>query len=92
MKREEAIPYVVHVVDDARSAESYRDERHAEIAHQENTRLVGWQCGFETMFIAVHSYLPDVRMGEEDAIEIALEYINEKKWFDAEPREPDYVI
>ncbi len=55
--------------------------------------LVGWQCGFEPLFVAVHSYL-DVRLDESDACDMAQEYLDERGWIDGSDRdhEPDHVI
>lgn len=53
--------------------------------------LVGWQCGFEPLFVAVHSYL-DVRLDDDEAIELATDYLVERGWFASEPTEPDYII
>lgn len=54
--------------------------------------LVGWQCGFESMFVAVQSYLPGVTLSEEDAVEIAKDWLKEVEWFSGEPTDPDYII
>jgi hypothetical protein len=88
MTREQALPYVSYAVDDALS------ERRPDEAPP-HARLVGWQCGFEPLFVAVWSYLP----GEEppdyaEAIELATDLLVEKKWFadNDNPPEPDYVI
>ena len=45
-----------------------------------NARLVGWQCGFEPLFVAVWSYL-DRRLSEDEAVEIAKDLLSEKHWF-----------
>jgi hypothetical protein len=54
-----------------------------------NARLVGWQCGFEPLFVAVWSYL-DRRLSEDEAVEIAKDLLSEKHWFalDAEGHIP----
>jgi len=85
MTRERALPYVSFCLDDALSERSIRDM-------PANARLVGWQCGFEPLFVAVWSYLPDTRLDADDAIEIATDYLAERKWFADQPTEPDYVI
>ena len=82
MTRKQALPYVSHVLDDAQSDEAMMAP---------NARLIGWQCGFEPMFVAVQSYLGN-RLDDDEAIEIATDYLTEKRWFDDEPAEPDYVI
>lgn len=57
----------------------------------DNARLIGWQCGFEPMFVAVWSYL-GVRLDDDDAVEIAKDYLAEIRWFNGEPTAPDYII
>lgn len=84
MTREQALPYVSYCVDDALS-ERRVDEMPAK------ARLVGWQCGFEPLFVAVWSYL-DVAIGDDEAAELATDLLAEKKWFAGEPTEPDYII
>lgn len=87
MTREQALPYVSHVLDDALGActVNMREIR-------DDARLVGWQCGFEPMFVAVQSYLRGVVIDDGDAEEIATDYLTEIGWFGDEPREPDYII
>lgn len=85
MNREEAIPFLCNdAVDDALAIRKSSDR-------PDNARLVGWQCGFEPMFIAVWSYLGH-RLDDDEAAEIAKDYLTEKKWFTGEPTEPDYVL
>ena len=84
MTREMAMPYVSYAVDDALS------ER--EVAEMPaNARLVGWQAGFEPLFVAVWSYL-GVRLDDEEAEEIAADLLQEKKWFAGDAIPADYVI
>ena len=85
MKREDAIPYISRYVDDALSEREAKDM-------PAGARLVGWQCGFEPMFVAVWSYLPGVEVDDDSAMEIATELLVEKGWFPDEPTEPDYLI
>ena len=82
MTRKQALLYVSYVLDAALSDE---------FRLAPNARLIGWQCGFEPMFVAVQSYLGN-RLDDDEAIEIATDYLTEKRWFDDEPAEPDYVI
>lgn len=86
MKRAHALPYVSVALDDALAVRTGEPiPPHA--------RLVGWRCGFEPLFVAVWSYLPDVRLDADDAEGIALNYLIERGWFgDEEPRNADYVI
>jgi hypothetical protein len=85
MTREQAIPYISFCVDDAMSYRSI-DEMPS------NARLVGWQCGFEPLFVAVWSYL-DVRLDDGDAEDIASQLLAERGWFDdTGHRFADYII
>jgi hypothetical protein len=84
MTREDALPYVSYCVDDALSERQTEDM-------PANARLVGWQCGFEPLFVAVWSYL-DVRLDDDEAVELATDLLTEKQWFAGGPTEPDYVI
>jgi hypothetical protein len=82
-----ALPYVSYVLDDALSAD------HAVADMLPNATLVGWQCGFEPLFVAVQSYLPDTLIDGQDAEEIAAGYLNERGWFgEAGPHDCDYII
>lgn len=85
--RAEALEYVSYAVDDAMA------ERTGEPIPP-HARLVGWQCGFEPLFVAVWSYLPEVRLDDDDAIELATELLQEKNWFNDSnnPDEPGYCI
>lgn len=92
MKRSAVIPYVSFLVDNALSA---RKCDSSEVLPTDT--LVGWQCGFEPLFVAVRSYLGDTDgnldiVDESDAEEIAREYLEEIKWFSDESRDADYVI
>lgn len=94
MTREQALPYVSFVVDDAGSGRELGADQHAttrETGHKHRSVLIGWQCGFEPLFVAVHSYL-DVELDDQEAEEIAQEYLAERNWFAGEPTEADYVI
>ena len=94
MTREQALPYVSFVVDDAGSGRELGADQHAttrESGHKYRSVLVGWQCGFEPLFVAVHSYL-DVELDDQDAEEMAQEYLAERNWFSGEPTDADYII
>lgn len=96
MNRSIATPYVSFVVDDAGCGRSLGDDPHA-IVRESGSRftypsvLVGWQCGFEPLFVAVHSYL-DVQVTPEEAVEMATEFLAERNWFSGPPTEPDYIL
>lgn len=89
MNRSDALPYISWVVDDAGSARK-PDDVAVEILP--DAVLVGWQCGFEPVFVAVQSYLPGVQIDADDAVEMATEWLTECGWFSDDPTEPDYVI
>jgi hypothetical protein len=93
MTRDDALPYVGYCVDDALT-ERRLDEMPAD---PRLVRLVGWQCGFEPLFVAVWSYLPDTALDPAEAEEIAADLLLEKKWFadvtdDGTAPPADYVI
>lgn len=91
MTREQARDYISFCVDDALGVRSIDDM-------PANARLIGWQCGFEPMFVAVWSYPGDTkgnidRVDDDDAVEIAIDILMERKWFaDNEPRQPDFIF
>jgi hypothetical protein len=87
MTREQAIPYISFCIDDSLGERSI-DEM------PNNARLVGWQCGFEPLFVAVWSYL-NVELEDAEAEEIARDYLLERKWFSDNSEtgmEADYII
>lgn len=86
MTRTQALPYVAYVLDDALSAAHPISDMRAD------ARLIGWQCGFEPLFVAVQSYIPGVVLTDEEAEEIATDYLTERNWFSDEPTEADYII
>lgn len=85
MKRDQALPFVSLCVDSALSERKIADM-------PKNARLVGWQCGFEPLFVAVWSMFDDVRLDADEAEEIATDLLVEKAWFTGEPKPADYVI
>jgi hypothetical protein len=96
MNRLSAIPFVGHVVDDALNGRPIGADMHAIVREHGNpctheSRLIGWQCGFEPMFVAVHSYY-DCPINDQEAIELATEYLKEIGWFSGEPKEPDFIL
>lgn len=84
MNKKQALEYVSYCVDDALCERNIADM-------PENARLVGWQCGFEPLFVPVWSYL-GVKLSEEEAEEIAIDLLEEKKWFTDESIPADYII
>ncbi len=87
MTREQALPYVSYILDTSLGFDHTMNE-----FTRTNARLVGWQCGFEPLFVAVQSYIPDTTVDDDEAIDIATDYLKEIGWFSDEPTEPDYVI
>lgn len=87
MTKAEALPFVAHYLDDAQGI-----RQAAFMPDLSRVRLVGWQCGFEPLFVAVWSYLPNTRLDAEEAEEIAADYLAEIKWFSGEPTPADYVL
>lgn len=85
MNRKQATPYIGHCVDSALAERRITDM-------PANARLVGWQCGFEPMFVAVWSMFDGVKLDSDEAAEIATDLLIEKNWFAAEPTEPDFII
>lgn len=89
MNRSSALAYVSYVADDALSFESLSDENRVVLG---NAVLVGWQCGFEPLFVAVHSYL-GCELTDDEAVEIATDGLKEIGWFtDNNITEPDYIL
>lgn len=106
MKRDDAVKHVGYVVDDAGCGRKPGDDVHAIVrvggdktlpsrereGHEYPSVLVGWQCGFEPLFVAVHSYL-DVRVDDEEAEELAADWLEEIGWFgQGGRRDCDYLI
>jgi hypothetical protein len=83
--REEALPFVSYVLDDALSP-------HPVAELLPNAVLVGWLCGFDPVFVAVQSYLPNTTVDRTDAVDIAIDYLTELGWFAAEETAPDFII
>lgn len=86
MTRKQAIPYISHIINDALHVDDG-------LTLSPDARLVGWQCGFEPMFIAVQSYIPGVVIDASDAEDIAIEYLVERGWFGKDgPSEAEYIF
>ncbi len=90
MTRQMAIPYISYCVDTALSERKIQDM-------PANARLVGFQCGFEPLFVAVWSYLDeegdDAPIDEDEAQEIVIDLLAEKKWFSHDiPDNADYIL
>lgn len=79
------IPFVSYVLDTALSP----DHRNDEIG--EGTYLVGWQCGFEPLVVAVIASYTEAVDGD-DAEDIAADYLEEIGWFRGGATQADYVV
>jgi len=84
MNRKNAFQYISYAVDDAGSPRVIEEM-------PDNARLVGWQCGFEPLFVAVWSYL-GVQLSDEEAEELAADFLNDKDWFADEATPADFII
>jgi len=90
------VPFVSYVVDDALNGRKLGEDQHAIVrsaatGHTHRSRLVAWQCGFEPIAVAVHSYL-DCELSDEEAIELATDYLSEINWFAYGATEPESCI
>lgn len=85
MNRNQAIPYIGYAVDSALCVRAIKDM-------PKETRLIGWQCGFEPMFVAVWSAYDGVTLDDDESTEIAIDLLQECNWFSGEPTDPDYVL
>lgn len=56
----------------------------------DQTFLVGWQCGFEPMFVAVHDHLD--YLDASDAEQIAVDHLEKIGWFTDGPVDADYIL
>lgn len=89
--------YVSYVADDAGAGRKLGADPHAIIRevgdnYRYASKLVGWQCGFEPLFVAVHSCL-DVALADDEAENLAAEYLDEIGWFGESGRcDADYVV
>ena len=88
MRREQAWPYVSYCVDDAMAERTIHDIPE----NPQRARLIGWNCGFEPLFVAVWSYLEDIKLDDDEAIELATDLLIDKKWFVDKPTPPDYIL
>lgn len=89
MTRDQALPYVGWIADDAGS---FRKPSDLPCDGLTCAYLIGWQCGFEPMFVACKSYLPDVRLDVKEALLMAMRGLKDIDWFGGRQRNPDYII
>lgn len=86
MRKSDMLKYVMVCLDDTGTVRDMLDMPAG------NVRLVGWHVGFEPVFVAVWSYLPNVRLTADEAEEIATDYLLEKSWFADGPWPADWVL
>jgi hypothetical protein len=91
------MPYVVYVVDDALCGRRMGADMNAVIRERGEevyeSRLVGWKCEGEPLFVAVHSYL-NVFIEDAEAEELAADYLEEIGWCgeNGGRRGADYIL
>jgi hypothetical protein len=85
--REQAMQYLRYAVDDSLSERNIVDM-------PETARFVVYLCGENPVTVAVWSYLPDTRLNEMEAEELAVGLLNEHAWFGSVVEHPiaDFVI
>ena len=87
MTRREAVQYVSFQMDDA------HDRREAKPSDvKSDDRLVGFHQEGETVFVAVRSYLPGVKLTDEIAKNLARDYLTEIGWFGEESWEATFLF
>lgn len=84
MNKQKLMPYVAYCLDDSLSVRKIEDM-------PENARFVVFQCGFEPLVVTVWSYL-GVELSEEEAEDIAVDYLLEIKWSDNSDLRCDYIL
>lgn len=86
--REQASKYIAFGVDDALQIYNAK-----QVPDHGSIRLVGWQCGFEPMVVAVWSYL-GCRIDDDEAEDLAVDALCERKWFaEGEPiPDPTFIL
>jgi hypothetical protein len=55
-------------------------------------RMIGWLAFLETVFVAVRSHLPGVKLTDEVAKDLARDYLTEIGWFGEESLEADWLF
>ena len=86
--RAQARSFVCCAVDDALSARHLHKIPNPDT----NVRYVGWECGSGPKFVAVWSYLPNVQVSDEEAVDLATDRVDEYEWFTNDRRKPDYIL
>lgn len=73
MKKSDVLEYVSHCIDDTGTVRPMSEM-------PDDAVFVGWQCGFEPMFVAVWSD-DGWQLDENEAEELATDYLQEIGWF-----------
>lgn len=76
--------YIGFCLDDTGATHELKDK-------PDNARLVVYQAGFEPLVVAVWSYL-NVKLDDEEAIEIADDFLKEIEWFSELDKTAEYVV
>ncbi|MEF8794025.1 hypothetical protein [Thiohalorhabdus sp.] len=84
MNKQDLFPYIAYALDDS------GEPRNVENA-PDDARIVAWQCGFEPLAVIVWSYT-GAELPDQDAEEMAADYLEKIEWFDGEPLEADYIL
>ncbi|HKV56283.1 MAG TPA: hypothetical protein VJN94_16740 [Candidatus Binataceae bacterium] len=87
MTRDEAVQLVSFLMDDANGRRTATPNDVIE-----HDRLVGFHQFFETVFVAVRSHQPGVRLSDEVAKELARDYLTEIGWFGEESLEAIFIF
>jgi hypothetical protein len=92
MKREELLPYVAAIVDDAGGV-VYRNDQSASfhLTDIEDCVLVGYQQGCEPTVWAARSAVC-AELDPDEAEDLVQEYLVEKGWFSDGPTVADFVV
>lgn len=87
--RQYARQYVGYCVDD-----SLNQRKTSEIPDPDtNVRYVVFSAGFEPLTVAVWSYLPNLKIDDDDAIELARDLLHELGWFaDGQLDDPIFIF
>lgn len=83
-QRNQLLSYISHCLDDCLNVHPLKDM-------PPDARLVVYQCGFEPLVVAVWSYLPNTKIGADEAEEIAEDYLREIGWLQNDLK-AEYVV
>lgn len=77
--------YIGYCLDDTGDIRELKDK-------PANARLVVYPCGFEPMVVAVWSYLPNIKVDDDEAIELADDFLKEIGWLSEPDKTAEYVV